>query len=446
MTGFAWLTLLPFLLPASSGDEKARAREADLRKLDEWIDLERSFTDERRREAHSAVAAHLDQGKQFTDSELDMEVRRIVALADNGHSNADVDPIFERFGLLPLRTYWFSDGLYVVRAREPQRKLLGARIVSVEGRPIGELETRLKAYCGGTVEYFRYNAEALLLLSPALMHAVGLAEHADRLRLGVVNGKGESVEAIVEVDQGSSALRAQPWRYLSPVPIEGGEDWATARAKDAELPLWLQQEAEGFRYVLLANGVAYLQLRGNHDFGSKRIRDFAARTEERLQQDQPRSIVLDDRENGGGDLTTTADFALELPSFVQPGGRVYVLTGNGTFSAGIYTSFYPKASDPEHTLVVGELVGDRSEFWAEIGDPFQLPECGLGIGYALQRHDVVHGCTVSPECHMAQYAAEWNLVVDTLEPDWPVPMTFADFAAGRDPVLERVLQAETGQR
>ncbi len=444
MTGLAWLTLLPLLVPASSGDEKARAREADLRKLDEWIDLERSFTDERRREAHSAVAAH--QGKQFTDPELYMEVRRIVALADNGHSNADVTPIHERFGLLPVRTYWFSDGLYVVRAREPQRKLLGARIVSVEGRPISELETRLKDFCGGTVEYFRHYTEALLLLSPALMHAVGLAERPDRLRLGVVDGKGESVEAVVQVDPDSSAVRARPWRYLSPAPIEGAEDWATVLEKDAELPVWLQEEAETFRYVQLANGSAYLQLRGNHDAGSKRIRDFAARTQERLQQDQPRSIVLDDRENGGGDLTTTADFALELPSFVQPGGRVYVLTGNGTFSAGIYTSFYPKASDPENTLVVGELVGDRPEFWAEAGDPFRLPESGIALGYALQRHDILHGCTVSPECHMAQHPAHWNLVVETLEPDWSVPLTFADFAAGRDPVLERVLQAETGQR
>lgn len=193
MTGLAWLTLLPLLVPASSGGGEVRAREADLRKLDEWIDLERSFTDERRREAHAAVAAHLAQGKQFTDSELYMEVRRIVALADNGHSNADVDPIHERFGLLPLRTYWFSDGLYVVRAREPQRQLLGARIVSVEGGTIGELETRLKTYGGGTVEYFRHYTEALLLLSPALMHAVGLAERPDRLRLGLVDGRGESV-------------------------------------------------------------------------------------------------------------------------------------------------------------------------------------------------------------------------------------------------------------
>lgn len=444
---FLLLALLPLLGSALPGGEGARARAADLLKLREWVDLERSFTDARREAARKAVEGHLEQATEFTEAGFYMEVRRIVGLADNGHSNVYDDPIHERFGLLPLRTYWFSDGLYVVRAREPHRILLGARIVAVEGRPIGELESRLMAYIGGSVEYFRHYTAALLLLSPALMHVAGLAERPDRLSLELVNREGGVVEAVVAVDPGSSAFRARPWRYLNPAPIEGGEGWSAVLAAGTELPLCLQEEAEGFRYVLLAGGeVAYVQLRGNRDAGPKRIRDFAARTQERLLQDGPRSIVLDNRQNGGGDLTTTADFALELPSFLQPGGRVYVLTGNGTFSAGIYTSFFPKASDPESTLVVGELVGDRPMFWAEAGDPFLLPESGFGIGYALQRHDLTHGCTVPEECHMAQHPAHWNLVVETLEPDWPVQTTFADFASGRDPVLERVLQHEAGQR
>jgi hypothetical protein len=449
MIGGRMLTTILLLaaLPGSSPGGEARARAADLEKMKEWLDLEHSFTDARREEARSVITAHLEKATEFTEAGFYMEVRRIVALAGNGHSNVSVGPIHERFGLLPLRTYWFADGLYVVRAREAHVALLGTRIEAVEGRPIGELETRLLAYVGGTVEYFRAFTAAQLLLSPALMHAVGLAEGPDRLRLKVVDGKGKSTESVVEVDPGSSSLRERPWRYLNPAPIEGSDGWTTALAPGAELPLWLRDERETFRYVRLAGGdVAYVQLRANHDYGSSRIRDFADQTLEHLQRDQPRSIVLDDRQNGGGDLTTTADFALELPSFVRPGGRVYVLTGNGTFSAGIYTSFYPKASDPEHTVVVGERVGDRPEFWAEDGLPFVLPEAGFGIGYALQRHDVVRGCTVPSECHMAQHPAHWNLAVETLEPDWPVPTTFADYASGRDPALERVLAHEAGQR
>lgn len=435
------------LIAAFPSQDDGRAREADLRKLEEWIELERSFSEPGRREARAAVAAHMESGWEFDEAAFYMEVRRIVALADNGHSNAGDAPIFERFGLLPLRTYRFADGLYVVRATDAQRALLGARIELVEGRALAELEARLQAYCGGTLEYFRHHSEAQLLLSPALMHAAGLAERPDRLRLGVVKGTGEAVEVAVEVDPVSSAFGARPWRYLNPQPIEGGEGWAAVHASDAQQALWLQEEEELFRYVLIEDGsLAYLQFRANHDAGSKSIREYTTRTRQRLEQDRPRSIVLDCRANGGGDLTTTADFALELPSYVQPGGRVYVLTGNGTFSAGIYTSFYAKASDPENTVVVGELVGDRPEFWAEADGTFRLPESGYVLGYALQRHDLLRGCTIPEECHMTRYPEPWNLVVETLAPDWPVPMTYADFAAGRDPVLERVLREESGRR
>lgn len=424
-------------LPVQS---EPRAREADLRKLQEWIDLERSFSESQRKEAHAAVAAHLASGHEFGDAAFYLEVRRIVALADNGHSNVDDRPIFERFGLLPLRAYPFSDGLYVVRTREAQRSLLGARIERVEGRTLAELEPRLQVHCGGTLEYFRHYNEAQLLLSPALMHAAGLAERPDRLRLGVVERSGEALEVVLEVDPLASDLGGRPWRLLSPQPIAGAEGWVAVHGSDAPRPLWLQEEAEDFRYASIEGGaLAYVQFRTNRDSGSQSIHEFTTGVRQRLEQDRPRSIVLDCRANGGGDLTTTADFALELPSYVQPGGRVYVLTGNGTFSAGIYTSFYAKASDPENTVVVGEMVGDRPEFWAEAGAPFQLPDSGFFLGYALQRHDLVRGCTVPQECHMTRYAEHWNLVVETLAPDWPVPLTFADFLAGRDPVLDRVL-------
>lgn len=441
-----FLALLP-LLAAFPIQDARPAHEADLRKLQEWIDLERSFSEPRRQEARAAVAAHLESGRSFSEAAFYMEVRRIVALADNGHSNPDDTPIFQRFGLLPLRAHWFADGLYVVRALESQRALLGARIERVEGRTLAELEPRLRAYCGGTLEYFRHYCEAQLLLSPALMHAAGLAQEPNRLRLGMVLASGETAEVALEVDQASSPFGVRPWRLLSPRPIEGAQGWTAVHGPDAEPPLWLQQEAEHFRYVLIEEGaLAYIQFRGNRDAGARSIHEFTTQTRKRLEQDAPRSIVLDCRANGGGDLTTTADFALELPSYVQPGGRVWVLTGNGTFSAGIYTSFYPKASDPQNTLVVGEPVGDRGEFWAEASTPFQLPQSGFFLGYALQRHDLLRGCTVPQECHMTQYAEHWNLVVETLEPDWPVPTTFADFAAGRDPVLERVLREEPGRR
>lgn len=78
---FLLLTLLPLLGPALPGGEGARASAADLRKLREWVDLERSFTDASREAARKAVEGHLEQATEFTEAEFYMEVRRIVGLA-----------------------------------------------------------------------------------------------------------------------------------------------------------------------------------------------------------------------------------------------------------------------------------------------------------------------------------------------------------------------------
>ena len=149
----------------------------------------------------------------------------------------------------------------------------------------------------------------------------------------------------------------------------------------------------------------------------------------------------------GGDLGLAADFALALPSLAKPDGRVYVITGSATFSAGIYTSFYPESADAERTIIVGELVGDRARIWSETGAPFRLPDSGYQLGYALKMHDPGAGCHDRDKCHLARgsFPARWNIAVGSFEPEWPVPTSFADFEAGRDRPMERILAAVAEQ-
>ena len=194
-------------------------REDDLRQLEKWVSMEQSFSKAKRQEAERAITGHRKNRTQFSDAEFYMEVRRIVALANNGHSNVPTWPIHVRFGLLPLRTFWFSDGMYVVRVRKPHQDLLGARIEGIDGRPLADLATRLKDYHGGSIGYFRHYTAASLMLSPALLHAIGLSENSDRLTLQVKVRTGEIVEVELGVDRESSAVRARPWRYLHPAPI-----------------------------------------------------------------------------------------------------------------------------------------------------------------------------------------------------------------------------------
>ena len=426
------------------GSRKSRA--ADLEQLSWWVSMEHSFSDSSWREAQTAIASHQADSTLFTDAEFYMEVRRIVALAENGHTNVSTDVIHDKFGLLPLRAYWFSDGLYIVRARDLHRDLLGARIDAINGKSIIDIEIQIMDYHGGRRETFRRYFAPLLIFSPPLMNAIGLSEDPEELTLQMTDRIGKVLELDISVDYETKSVGAQPWRYLHPEPLEYEDGWTTFHDSTRSVQLQFQQEDELYRYILLEEGdVAYIQLRLNMNSDDNSIDDFLVQTKERLLKDHPRSIILDNRNNPGGDLTRTADFALELPSLASPEGKVYVLTGNSTFSAGIYTSFFPKAADAQRTVIVGEHVGDSTLFWAETGPRFKLRDAGYRIGYSLQRHDLANGCHDPEECCMTRFPSEWNIVVGSFEPDWPVSTNFEDFEAGHDRVLERVLKDVSGR-
>ena len=443
----ALVAVLPWGLSAA-GESSEYARGADLKKLEAWVALEQSFTDTGRAEALAAIAAHRKKETKFSEAEFYMEVRRVVGLADNGHSNVANAPIVLEFGMVPLSVYWFSDGLYVVRTPGKHEQLLGARIDAIDGRRVGDLEAALMKYSSGTSGYFRRYTAPLLMLSPTVLHAIGLSESSDRLELQLTSRAGERLEVKLDVDREPLwAGAGYPWHYLIPAPLAGEKDWSTIFDDPAALPLYLQEEEELFRYVLLEDGaVAYIQLRSNKGPANS-VRDFVAKARKWLERDRPHSIILDNRQNPGGDLGMTADFALALPSLAKPEGRVYVITGRATFSAGIYTSFFPKAADAERTVIVGEHVGDRTRIWSETKGPFQLPDSGYRIGYSLRMHDPGAGCHDRDRCHLAQgFPSRWNIAVGSFEPEWPVPESFADFEAGRDRAMERILAAVTEPR
>lgn len=85
--------------------------------------------------------------------------------------------------------------------------------------------------------------------------------------------------------------------------------------------------------------------------------------------------------------------------------------------------------------------GDRLEFWAE-GRFIELPESGAQILFATERHNYMTGCQ-EDDCHGS--IRRHPIRVATLDPDYPVTLTYADFAAGRDPAMEKVMALIGGE-
>ncbi len=177
--------------------------------------------------------------------------------------------------------------------------------------------------------------------------------------------------------------------------------------------------------------------------------DFLQDAEANREKLRRRNVVLDMRYNGGGDLMSTREFFVQWPSRIPLDGRIYVIEGPQTFSAGISSVGYLKQTGGKRVVLVGQPPGDRMVFFAEAKD-VKLPNSGIVVLASRERHDYKDGCKKFDDCfpgvaqpgHRAAPTGgdipRMPIAVKDLDPEISVRVTLKDFADGRDPAMEAV--------
>ncbi|MGD9979454.1 MAG: hypothetical protein AB7H66_00350 [Hyphomonadaceae bacterium] len=428
---------------ASQGDPtSAEARQADIAVFrEQFMARDRSYSDSARAEAETRLAALEGNLANVSQAYFELELARIVALADNGHTGYFAGPRSRRFNrIMAVRFAPFGEDFYVLRANPAQADLLGARLVAIDGRPIADVRAVARTLTGGTAGW-RDRTAAYFFESPEQMQALDVIQRADRAtyRFQLANGRIVTRRFTPE-PANPDRVRANPDRFFYPAPVENEGDAWRALLTPEQAPWSLQDPDTPFRMRDAPEIDAYvIEMRQNHSDENMDIAEFMLDALENARTSGRRNIVLDMRMNGGGDLNNTRAWVRRLPRVVP--GRVFVLTSPWTFSAAISTVGYLEQSAPDRVVIVGEEVGDRLDFYAE-GGPFTLPHAGGAISIATERHDYRTGCRGLDNCHGS--VVRHPIAVESLTPDIAAPWTMEAYRAGRDPAMEAVGAALRG--
>lgn len=429
----------PVPVPTEVQDQAA-GQIADADYLARFPEFDRSYSPASRVRAERLLARLRIDAGALTHEQFVLRVAEVAALADNGHTSIGENAFKKNTPRLPLRTYQFADGLYVVWAAPEFSDMLGARVDAIDGRSIANLYNATRRYAGGT-DAHRQRLLAAMLESPALLHAAGLASSRDALTLRGVLFSGAPFERRIDAQQRDrSAWVSSSQRLLFPV-WEGAPMASLMQDGDA-LPVYLRHRSELFSLEALPEGGLYIGLANNADADDSPIAAFLDSAASRIRAEHPEYLVLDMRMNGGGDYTTTYAFARALPQTAN-GAPIYVFTSPWTFSAAITTVAALKDAGGEQVTIVGEAVGDRLDFWAE-GGTFNLPNAFLQVHYATGRHVYSGPCADRATCFWLN--ERYPVRVRTLEPDIAAPLTFAAYRERRDPALDAVLARESRRR
>jgi hypothetical protein len=213
-----------------------------------------------------------------------------------------------------------------------------------------------------------------------------------------------------------------------------GPDWKSVLTA---FPLSLREpDRVAFSAPLGTDGI-YVRINANHNDDRGQLTDQLAAIAAGKPSGGWRRMILDLRFNDGGDERKTVDFTDALPNLLGADGNLWILTGNATFSAAIITAARAKYFLGPRAHIVGETMGDRNPFWTDGGPPLVLRHSGIAIGHAFFKQDWAHGCHAVTLCNPLQFL--YGVAAGDLSPEVTVGWSFADYAAGRDTVLERAL-------
>jgi hypothetical protein len=311
-----------------------------------------------------------------------LEFCKLGALIGDGHT--EVAPPKGR-PRLAVELFWFEDGLRVIGAGLEYTELLGSRLTAIGATPIHEVTDALRVFtaAGETEEFFRAGLSRLAT-DPDILQAAGIAtSHSGTFTFEMADGASRTVELAA---------------------TSGVAEW-TSLGNAA--PLWLQQDKMSLWSKILPDGSVYVNWR-SYD-------ELAQHSEALLQQldaNHPRRLIVDLRDNTGGDFTLGKAFIEKIRSrpHLNRDGLLYVLIGRATFSAAMTNAIDFKLTT--NATLVGEPAGAAPNNWQEVRR-FTLPHSGLAVGVSTRYYEFLPGeGALRPDIFVAPEQTDWGAEFD----------------------------------
>jgi hypothetical protein len=400
-------------------------RAEDLSRAERWrADIE--FLDRRLREVHWNLFGALERGDyerlrgailaridRSSDAELEWQLRCWLARIGDGHTALALDEfVAVHMGphapveLLPLSFFEYAEGVRVKSATAELAAWAGARLLAVGDAPIDSLLAWTDRGASRDNEPGLRWTRTLLLSDPRTLRGLGL-----------------------ESKEGTFVLRLQPLNgSAAPLALRpGGFELLAARQ-----PHWMlreqerslsQRQAGQALYVEpdVEHGLLYARIDAIADGEAESLAEFGRRIVALRREQQLPRLVLDLRNNHGGQGELTRPLLHELirdPAFAEP-GALWVLLGRETFSAAM--AFAAQLELHTAARFVGEASGSRPNFVGET-TLVQLPYSQRWVSISSRYHQ--NGRSDDKRLWIA--------------PSLPAPPDFQLERLGRDPGLEAI--------
>jgi len=356
----------------------------------------------------AAVDALASRADTIGDDELVVGLMRLTAMLGNRNGHTGIFPLdsqHERaFHAYPIRTYRFSDGVFVI-GQAGGTDLLRTQLVEVNGRPLENVLQAVRPLVPRDNDSTLKLLELVWMNTPEVLHGLGIAPDTGPLQFTFERDGVRFERELTPVTVGAYVRAMRNALQLIPQAVSG------------RLPAYITNRGKSLWWTKVSTRrVFYL---GYNDTTIRTVLAMEA-TRKALKAKRMRGVIVDLRNNPGGNNETYGPLLDELRR-VAKRKRVVVILSRLTFSAA--QNFATDLDYAVHPVFVGEPSGGAPNQYGGAALTF-LPAAKVMLRVAP---GYWHKTPEDPRL--------------TIDPQVPAPLSSVDFFAGRDPALASAIDA-----
>ncbi|WP_226646284.1 S41 family peptidase [Microbulbifer variabilis] len=304
----------------------------------------------------------------LSENQVMVELMKISRMIGDGHTQL---AFWEQdINLYPFQFLEFDGDLRLIATDEPYRQLLGHKLTAINGTPLDVILDRLSPIVQGVEnEYSLKIRRAFQINIAQVLEGAGISASTKRAAYTFTDDSGlEETVSVSSLSMGDYHSKITHHLFPKTTPFK-------SKRVEESSNLWMSADMD--------TQTAYIYFKKYPSFSN--MEKFVRDVEKFLEKNNVKNLIVDLRDNGGGDFFVGLIMAwgLVLVDSIDWDHGVYTLISAKTYSAGMSNA--AQYRQILNAKLVGEPTGGNPVGYQDM-DQFSLPNSDWVITYSKRNY------------------------------------------------------------
>lgn len=310
--------------------------------------------------------------KDLDEYEIRTNIAKIISSIGDAHTYITLPVNF----LCPIELYWFEDGIYITSTIEEYKEIENCKIIKVNGMHIDEVIMILSSIVSHENKALLKSQLPKYFPAIEFLYGLEIVDTVDSLEI-TFEDKNKNVKSI-EIE--SLPIR-EVRKKLKQI------DKSTANKND--IPLYRRSPEKYYWFEYLKDfRTVYFKYNACREMESNGVLNFGKELIKFINENLVEKLVIDLRNNSGGDSTLLETFIYDLKTCekINKRGSLFVIVGRETFSSALLNVFSLK--EDTNAIFLGEPTGGKPNCYGEV-EKFILKNSGFTVCYSTKYYKII---------------------------------------------------------